>query len=243
MKKKKKMWVCWRQRSGRLVKVCKALPPRRSRWDSPEVRAEKNKILKNPLRSPLRRTPADRVELMLALMGDRSTCYTLTYFDNFLPGSYQEARGQLSAFLRRLRRYKKEKFFYVYAIEGRHGDHRYHLHITLRDEDFDQATVEYLWGYGENVVATPLIRGENDSYYRMARYYTKERADGVKFPLDAKTWGCAREMYKALPMLERWQASSGKVWVPKEGIVLHDTMVKNRFGQFRYVVYLTRGEK
>lgn len=235
----KKEWHCERQRAGKLVKECKALRPRLSKKDDFYTRAEKNKVLASPLRSSVRREPKDRVELMLALMGERATHYGLTYWEPFLPKDYEEARRRLDAFLRRLRRYHKGCFDYVYAIEGKHGNHRYHLHIVLRDDDFTPSEVAYLWGYG-GMEAVPLLLDEKDVFWRTAKYFVKERTDGVVFPLDAKLWGCSTGLRGKLPKLEVWKAKSGKIWIPKGAVVREDVLVRNAFGQYHYVVYQKR---
>ena len=53
------------------------------------------------------------------------------------PGKFQDVRRAWRSFLYRLKKWKKgAPFDYVYLIEGRHGDHRYHIHLVLRDSDF-----------------------------------------------------------------------------------------------------------
>lgn len=52
-------------------------------------------------------------------------------------------------FLGAMRRWRKDSFDYVYAIEGRHGDKRFHIHLVLRDADFTLEEVRFLWPGGQ----------------------------------------------------------------------------------------------
>lgn len=73
---------------------------------------------------------------------------------------------------------------YIYLIEGRHGDIRYHIHLVLRNSDFSPAELGYLWKYGE-VDDEPLLLGPYDTYRRTAKYWNKEASDGITVPVGA----------------------------------------------------------
>ena len=140
------IWTCVRQRAGPLVKECRAIRPRLSSNDTPYERTEKNKILRPPRDSSVCRTRVDRLELRLALFGFEGSTYTLTFDREHEPGRFQDVRRAWRSFLYRLKKWKKgAPFDYVYLIEGRHGDHRYHIHLVLRDSDFSPAEVRHLW--------------------------------------------------------------------------------------------------
>lgn len=76
---------------------------------------------------------------MLGLFGWGATVYTLTFNDAQLPHSFQGVRQV----------WRKDSFDYVYAIEGRHGDKRFHIHLVLRDADFTLEEVRFLWPGGQ----------------------------------------------------------------------------------------------
>ena len=59
------LWYCVRQRAGPLVKECRALRPRLSRYDSREDRRYKNEIVRSK-HTAVCRTQVDRLELRLA---------------------------------------------------------------------------------------------------------------------------------------------------------------------------------
>lgn len=126
-------WICIRQRAGPLVKEQRAIRPRLSQYDSPYERAEKNKILRPPRDSGVCRTRMDRLELLLALFGFDGWSYTLTFDEAHLPPSFAEVRLCWRRLLYRMKKWHDGVTpDYVYLIEGRHGDHRYHMHLTVR---------------------------------------------------------------------------------------------------------------
>ena len=184
-----------------------------------------------------RRTPVDRLELMLALFGWRASVYCLTFDPDHLPGSFQEVRRIWRNFLHAMRRWRKQPFDYVYVIEGRHGDHRYHIHLVLRDADFSPAEVRFLWP-GGSVDDAPLLLGPRDNYRRTARYFCKERTDGVVLPIGARTWVASRSLYRQLPPLEKCQAEQGEIPVPPDAAWAEENAVRNPFGAYRYAAYI-----
>lgn len=230
-------WICCRQRAGPLVKECRAIRPRLSRYDSPYDRAGKNKILRPPGDSSVCRTRVDRLELRLALYGYEGTVYTCTFAPNKEPRRFQDVRLNWRSCLYQMRRWKGRPFDYIYLIEGRHGDHRYHLHIVLRDSDFSPAEVRYLWGLGE-VDDEPLLRHSRDSYRRTARYFCKEAIDGVTLPVGARTWVCSRSLVQKLPPPEVWRDSSGIIEIPQMVRCSGSYSTANEFGEYRYAWYI-----
>lgn len=233
-------WICVKQRAGPLVKECRYQRPTPSRNDPPSVQREKGKILRLVRDSSFRRTPVDRLELMLALFGWRSSVYCLTFDEDHLPGSFQEVRRIWRNFLGAMRRWRKQAFDYIYVIEGKHGDHRYHIHLVLRDWDFSPAEVRFLWP-GGHVDDQPLLLSQNDSFRRTARYFCKERTDGVVFPVGVRTWVASRSLYRQLPAPEKAWVKRGDIQVPPEAGWREEGAVRNPFGAYRYAAYI-RGQ-
>ena len=231
------LWYCTRQQAGPLVKECRALRPRLSADDDLWTRTQKNKILRPPADSSVRRTPVDRLELYLALFGFEGTCYTLTFDAENLPEKYKDVRKVWRAFLTRLKRWKGRAFDYVYLIEGKHGDHRYHIHCVLRYSDFAHAEIEHLWRHG-HVDSEPLLRHKHDSYRRMARYFNKESTDGIVLPIGARPWVCSRSLAAQLPEPERWMDTCGAVEIPDGVMVSGRNGVQNSFGAYNYGWYI-----
>jgi hypothetical protein len=231
-------WYCVRQRAGPLVKECRSIRPRLSTNDSPWERTEKNKILRPPRDSSVCRTRVDRLELRLALFGKEGTVYALTFDREHEPQRFQDVRRAWRSFLYRLKKWRGRPFDYVYLIEGRHGDHRFHIHLVLRDSDFSPAEVRCLWKFGQDVDDQPLLRYPHDSYRRTARYFNKEATDGIAIPISARTWVCSRSLVKQLPPLECWWDSSGEIPIPKAARSRGVYHTGNEFGQYRYAWYI-----
>ncbi len=231
-------WYCVRQRAGPLVKECRSIRPRLSANDSLWERTEKNKILRPPRDSSVCRTRVDRLELRLALFGKEGTVYALTFDREHEPQRFQDVRRAWRSFLYRLKKWRGRPFDYVYLIEGRHGDHRFHIHLVLRDSDFSPAEVRCLWKFGQDVDDQPLLRYPHDSYRRTARYFNKEATDGIAIPISARTWVCSRSLVKQLPPLECWWDSSGEIPIPKAARSRGVYHTGNEFGQYRYAWYI-----
>lgn len=231
-------WICVRQRAGPLVKECRALRPRISSNDTPYQRTEKNRILRPPRDSSVCRTRGDRLELRLALFGSEGSVYTLTYDREHEPARFQDVRRDWKKFLYRLKKWKKgAPFDYVYLIEGRHGDHRFHIHLVLRDSDFSPTEVRWLWKLGA-VDDEPLLRHPRDTYRRMAKYFNKEAADGVRLPVGARTWVCSRSLVRKLPEPERWRDTCGDIPVPPEARASGRACIENEYGAYHYAWYI-----
>lgn len=235
-----KLWYCVRQRAGPLVKECRAIRPRLSQYDTREDRREKNVIIKSP-HSAVCRTQADRLELRLALFGYEGSHHTLTYDNEHLPRDFAGVRKTLRAFMARAKRWNEgDPFDWIYCIEGKHGDHRYHIHMVLRDSDLPPAVVRFLWKYGE-VWDEPVLMKEG-GYRRLAEYFNKERSDGFVIPIGRHPWSCSRSLSHQLPPPERWKDSSGCIEIPDNVIWARRGDCTNDFGAYYYGSYIQQKE-
>lgn len=170
-----------------------ALRPRLSANDTPYQRNEKNKILRSPRDSSVCRTRVDRLELRLALFCFVGIVYTLTFDPYHLPDRFSDVRKRWRSFLRLLNLWKPNwSRDYIYLIEGRHGDHRYHIHLVLRNSDFSPAEIRYLWKYGE-VDDEPLLLGPYDTYRRTAKYWNKGGVRRNYGPRGCQDLGCQQK--------------------------------------------------
>ena len=233
----KDVWTRVTQTAGPLVKECRYRRPRLSPADLPSVRREKNEIMALLRNSSFRRTPADRLELMLALFGYTGRVYCLTFDDEHLPPDFKSVRRVWRNFLNSMRRHRKKEFDYVYVIEGKHGDHRYHIHLVLRDEDFTLREVRYLWpgGYVED---TPLLLSLWDNYRRTAEYFVKERTDGIVLPIGARTWVASRSLYAKLPKPRKEIVRTGNIPIPCGCKKIDGKSAYNIFGEYEYAVFM-----
>lgn len=229
-------WICVRQEAGPLIKECRALRPRLSRADSPEDRRDKLQIIKSQ-RTAVCRSPTDLLELCLALYGFRGSHYTLTFDSLWLPPNFVGVRRCLRAYQAKSLRWRDLlPYDWIYAIEGLHGDHRYHIHVVLSDDDFSPAEVRHLWKYGD-VEDEPVLRREG-GYRRLARYLTKERTDGVIIPIGRHPWSCSRSLRAKLPPPVRWEEASGAIEIPDDVLWARRGNVTNDFGAYYYGEYI-----
>lgn len=228
-----------RQRAGPLVKEVRYRRPQLRPGDLPGVRREKNEIVRAIRDSCFRRTPADRLELMLALMGWQATTYVLTFSDEQLPETFDQVRAFWARFCKDLRRQHGGAFDYVYVIEGLHGGRRWHIHCVLRDRDFNEAQVRRWWGGGLVLDPEPLLQSREDHFRRTAEYFTKERRDGEKLPAGRRLWVAAPSLYAQLEPPVRRRVKSGAIRTPRQAVEHGRGEKSNPFGDFRYRKWIT----
>lgn len=186
------------------------------------------------------RTSVDKLELRLALFGYDGIFYTLTFDDAHLPATLAGAQRVWGAFMKRLRRWKRGPVdFYIYRVEGLHGDHRLHVHAFLRDADFPPAVIQYLWSWG-NAYDTPWDRKRvlsEKGYRGLAIYFTKETPEVGRHP-----WGCSRALSRMIPEPEVSRSRSGAVRPPTGAVMLpergRDRPKLGGWGLYSYVRYL-----
>lgn len=247
------VWHCCRQRAGPLVKECRALRPRFSRDDLGMDHRSKAEI-KRYERTAVNRHQVDRLEIRLALLGLMGTHYTLTFDNTTLPWDFPETRRRLRNFLARVGRWRRgEPLDYVYAIEGLHGDHRYHIHFCCDYGDLAPAEVQTLWGQG-SVNDEPVLlfheyrdpqTGErvkvcDGGFRRLAEYLNKERTDGVVIPIGRHPWSCSRSLNNKVPPPERWMDTSGGILVPDNVVWARKGGTENDFGAYYYGSWIER---
>jgi len=232
------IWTCVRQRAGPLVKECRAIRPRLSAEDSPYDRIEKNKILLPRGDSSVCRSRVDRLELRLAMFGWDGMHYTLTFDNESLPEKYRDVRKVWRAFLKKAKRWTSaEALDYIYLIEGKHGDHRYHIHAVFDYKQLPPAVMRYLWKYGE-IDEEPVLRGKYDSFRRLAKYFNKEATDGIVIPIGARPWVCSQSVTSRLPEPEVWRDESGVIEIPDDVYSSGRYATENAFGAYYYGWYI-----
>lgn len=231
------LWEAQRVQAGPLVKELRMRRARFSAADSPEERRDKIFVKRH---SSLLRDPVDRLELRLALIGWDARHYTLHFDAAHLPADYAGTLLAWQAFLRRCKRQREGAglpgaFLYAKTIEGLHGDHRWHIHLVCSAADFSAADIGGLWGLGD-IHDENVIR-DCTGFRRLARYFLKERRDGLRLPLDKQplSWSAALR----LPGVECWQTAQARVRIPAGAVALQQpSSYSNPFGGFSYASYL-----
>lgn len=238
-------WYCTQQEAGPLVKECRALRPRLG----PELSATDRKEIADLRRrqyGTFERRQVDRLELRLAAMGYKSSMHTLTFDAEHLPVDFRGVRRALQAFFKRAQRWRAEVgkepgFDYIYAVEGLHGQRRYHVHLITRDDELGPAEVAYLWRNG--FVNNKPVLMPSGGFRRLAEYLNKERTDGFVIPIGRHPWSCSRTLIQQLPQPVRWKDVSGEIAVPDEAIWVRRGRQENDFGAYAYAEWIMPPER
>lgn len=226
---KRAPWVCVRQRAGPFVKA----------FSTDNYRFVNRCPSRSSINHALSGTSVDRLELRLALFGYDGIFYTLTFSDEHLPQDLDGAKKIWYAFLKRVKRWRKDLplDFYVYRIEGLHGDHRLHIHAFLRDSDLPPAAVRFLWTWGfvdDEPFDEKRILAEK-GYRCLARYFTKERPE-----VGRHAWGDSRRLKSLIPPPDVRPSKTGRISVPRDAVLLPfpDDLKKSEWGYYQYTRYL-----
>ena len=238
-----KSYVVVKQRAGCLEKVMVTDNYRYLRLYGPEATRRR-------CGPALSRTSVDKLELRLALFEYDGVFWTLTFDDAHLPASRAEAVKAWKAFMRKLRRCRGSPVdYYVYRIEGLHGDKRWHIHAFLRGSDFTAEEVAWAWSGRGNIKAEVwtrervLERRDYDpdfvaGYRGLARYFTKEVPEVGRHP-----WGCSHALGTHIPRPRIGASVSGAVRPPPGAALLpaDDVPKLTGWGVFGYCRYLVAG--
>lgn len=233
-------WYCTRQRAGPLVKESRALRPRFKAEDTDTDRKEKRK-LRREQNGTFERKQVDKLELRLALFDRDGWMHTLTFDNEHLPQHFREVRGALKAFFKRVSRWrihlgKAPSIDYIYAIEGLHGKHRWHIHFVTANDELSPAEVQFLWKQG--MVDSEPVLLDSGGYRRLAEYLNKERTDGLLIPIGRHPWSTSKTLRSKLPLPEKWKDESGVIDIPKDAVWARRGSVENDFGAYYYASWI-----
>lgn len=163
---------------------------------------------------------------------------TLTYDNEHLPKSREQARRHIKAFIRRLRAARNsrgETTRYIYCIESRHEKGRLHHHMIVNDGLNMLELLCRLWKYG-----TPqdvqIDRIEAWSSKELARYMTKEPRDGVDAGYGMRAWASSQNLER--PIISTvWVDPNVRLAAPQNAYVVLSESVRNEFGRYDYLEY------
>nr|WP_275297887.1 hypothetical protein [Clostridium sp. YIM B02551] len=148
------------------------------------------------------------IRLLNTNFTDRDLAVHLTYTDDTLPQSEEEARKDVSNFLRRLKHYRKKNGLtdlkYIAVIEFRESEDkdkkiRLHHHIVINDMDRDK--VEGLWGKGR--ANADRLKSDEFGYEALARYITKD-------PKGSKRWTQSKNLKQPVIKVNDFKFSKRK---------------------------------
>ena len=183
-----------------------------------------------------------RLELLLAAnFTGRDLFLTLTFSENNLPHTREGVRRAVRAFfreLRKARRIRGKSVAYIYGIEHRHGEGRWHVHVVLNATGrIDLDDVVALWPCGNADVErlrAHFREGGRVSWDKLARYMCKERVD----PGDVGRQGWTPSKGLTQPVMKSRRVSDrDSVTVPEGAEILERRQEEGPWGSFMFVKY------
>ncbi len=243
MKRKRKTVI-----AGSLIKIVEYTPqlPR----DNHITRSAKRKATALAQRALNHRTAQGRLEEKLACNFDnRDFFLTFTYRPGEEPASRREANRQRAQYIRRLRTVRtrrRQPLRWIFALENRHGDGRYHFHAVINSVggETDREELISLWEHG-SVHVERLFNQAHDNgadfntWLQLARYMTKERPeDGPDVtPNGAQLYSCSRNLRKPIVTTE-WIDSQDRVEIPRDAVAVERQELETEFSTFNYYRYM-----
>lgn len=169
--------------------VMQTLYPSFHKSDTPERRREKSAMRSKANRAKNLRAQWKILLLYLAFnFTPAETTLTLTFSDAFLPKGKndreqrKEVRRMMEYYLRKLRKllpkWCGKHLKYIYVIESKHGEGRYHVHMVSNIPIRYMKAVLALWPYGtytnQEMDVLPLDANHNVAWAAVAHYLAKE---------------------------------------------------------------------
>lgn len=138
--------------AGNVVFYCGARIPQQG--DSAQVRAKKKEASTLGRKLTNHRTMVNRLWLLMAANFELTDFFlTLTFADAYLPRNRKEAMERKKEFIRALKKARSMRGLdvrYLYSVESKHGDGRYHLHMVLNATGRrDVEEICSLWPFGD----------------------------------------------------------------------------------------------
>lgn len=193
------------------------------------------------------RTEIDKAELKAALFGYDGVLYTFTFMDEFLPEEHAEVKRLWTNYMIRLKRCIGFTPEYLYRIEHRHGDGRWHIHAFFRYRDCPSAVVASLWPWGhvddevwnrKRLLSKDPKTGKVCGYRALAMYFTKEQPEKLGWHAVQPSRGLAG----TIPLPEVRASKSPRIWVPPGAVCLDHSRSEvpemRDWGMFGYQKYL-----
>ena len=179
-----------------------ALYNRRSRYDTPQQRAAKEKASSEAQRRMNQIYSWQKLELMLATnfpTAGSGLVVVLTFDDAHQPGSRAELQRRFRYFLKKLREARAEAglpdpvvFWSPEILTS--GSGRWHLHIVMDSTGRDLELIRSCWIYGTDIEAERLRVDQEKNHETLAKYMTKELRECQEYEArpGLHGWSCTR---------------------------------------------------
>ena len=132
---------------------------------------------------------------------------------------------------------------WVFAVEHRHGEGRWHLHAVLNAAagQLDIDEIKSLWPFG-HVDVSRLFNSEHrfDTWLDVARYMTKERPEDGEdtTPVGAQIYSCSRNLTPPRVVTE-WIEDTAPLVIPAGAFVYDRNETENEYSRYKYIKYMT----
>lgn len=222
-------------RAGRLVYDIAYTVP------SPRATKEERKKIREVTTEQIARTNCNTaqrsLELLMATNFDPGDLViTVTYRDASLPDSVDVTRRRLTKVFAQIRNYRKARELpelkYIYVMEGRHGDHRPHVHIIMNATGNDLELIRSLWIWGDD---TQLNYIRERGYEGWAGYLTKERREAS---LNGKKQYVGSRNLERPTITYEWVDDGASVDAPPGAQILDEGGGRNEIASCRFIKYL-----
>lgn len=227
-------------KAGRLCREVIYTPP--TRWDTPKAQRERRGHSSEARKRMNDKTARGKLRLELAAnFGPNDYFVTLTFRDTALPSKRKDAYTRIRSYLatlRTARRKSGEPMRYIYVIENKHGQGRFHAHIIINRTNHrnDYEDIRSLWPYGDSVDIQLLREWEtpcDPGYAALAEYMTKESGDR---PLGSKMWCSSANLQKAV-VISEWVPDNAKIDPPNGAIITERDERNTLFGSYEFCEY------
>lgn len=206
-----------------------------------QARREMRAQISTPAREALNaRTSWQKLMLILAANFRKDDLVvTLTYRDEDLPKTREQADRNLGNFIRYLRQQRRLRdpdpgTVYVRVTEGYHTGGRLHHHLILNSTGEDFAMIRKIWKkYGGDDVDFEQFGW--DGAERWAKYLTKEPREKGRRHVGDRSWRASRGMKKPVSSFE-FVSENDDLTPPKGAFILDRTECQNCFGRFCHVM-------
>ena len=234
--------------AGNLVKVVDYTPP--APRDTKQQRAAKHKTTTAAQKIINTKLAQGRLEMKLAANFSNKDYFVTCTFDGENPDrkTVKKCKNSFIRQLRTIRRARNQALKWVFCIECKHGDGRYHLHavINAADGKTDFEEIRSLWTHG-HVEISRLFDSKHafNTWLDIARYMTKERPEDGKdeTPVGAQIYTCSRNLEKPIIVTE-WIDEKEPFDIPAGAEILEDRNELNYIDgipvKFAYVKYLLK---
>ena len=166
---------------------------------------------------------------------------TLTYDDEHLPQTRQEAQKPFRKFMRKFRKYRKdnrEPFKYVYCtqVTTENGGRRVHHHMIMRWEDNDdREKIKELWEGGP-ISKIERLKDIKHIHTEVGYMCREPRELGVYMPGE-QMWTASRGLIRPQPEIIRIDNDSIDINVPVGCEALDGTTQIPGYGGYKKIIY------